>query len=69
MGEPSDSKRISYLLPFLSVAEQTMVETCNAAKFPSCLHIPAEDSTNGTGRPSTFGLFLEFKSIRSTGIS
>jgi hypothetical protein len=28
MGEPSDSNRNSYLLPFLSVAEQAILKTC-----------------------------------------
>jgi hypothetical protein len=41
IGEPSDSKRNSYFLPYLSVAEQAMLETCPNAKFPSCRHIPA----------------------------
>src|SRR5579863_9290582 len=66
MGEPSDSKRISYLRPFLSIAEQAMLETWPAAKFPSCVQLPADNSTTGTGRPSTFGLPFEFNSIRST---
>ena len=69
IGEPSDSNCNSYLLPCLSTALQVILETCLAAKFPSCLHIPADNSTNGTGRPSTFGLLLEFSSIRSMGSS
>jgi hypothetical protein len=66
MGAPSDTNSNSYFLPFLSVAEQETLETCPAAKFPSCVHVPADNSTNGTGRPSTLGLLLEFSSIRST---
>jgi hypothetical protein len=66
-GEPSDSNRISYLLPFLSVAVQAMLETFPAARFPSCVQLPTDASTSGTGRPSTFGRFLEFSSIWSTG--
>src|SRR5487761_2801842 len=66
MGEPSDSNCNSYFLPSLSVAEQEILEPCPAAKFPSCLHVPADNSTNGTGKPSTFGRLLEFSSIRST---
>ena len=65
IGEPSDSNCSSYFLPFPSIALQEMLETCLVAKLPSCLHIPADDSTNGTGRPSTLGLCLEFSSIRS----
>ena len=69
IGEPSDSKRNSYCLPFLSVAEQAMLEICPIARLPICLHIPDDNSTVGTGRPSTFGRCLEFKSIRSIGNS
>src|SRR5947207_14295073 len=65
IGEPSDSNCSSYFLPFPSIALQEMLETCLVAKLPSCLHIPADNSTNGTGRPSTLGLCLEFSSIRS----
>jgi hypothetical protein len=43
MGEPSDSKRNSYLLPFLSVAEQAMLETCPIAKFG---HFPTSSSVS-----------------------
>lgn len=67
IGKPSDTNCNSYVLPFLSIALQEILETCLAAKFPSCVHVPADNSTNGTGRPSTFGLFLEFSSIRSIG--
>ena len=69
MGKPSDTNCISYVLPFLSVALQEMLETCLAAKFPICLHSPADNTGTGTGRPSTFGLSLEFSSIRSMGSS
>ena len=69
IGEPSDSKRKSYCLPFLSLAVQVMLETCPIARFPICLHIPDDNSMIGTGKPSTFGLCLEFKSIRSIGNS
>src|SRR3979411_3086000 len=69
IGEPSDSKCNSYFLPFLPAALQEMLEICLAAKFPSCLQNPADNSVNGTGRPSTLGLSLEFNSMRSTGSS
>src|ERR1700730_5218626 len=65
IGAPSDWNSSSYFLPFLSIALQEMLETCLVAKLPSCLHIPADNSTNGTGRPSTLGLSLEFSSIWS----
>ena len=35
IGEPSDSKRNSYFLPPLSVAEQTTLETWPVEKLPS----------------------------------
>src|ERR1700730_19448351 len=69
IGGPSDSKCSSYFLPFLSTALHEMLEICRAAKFPSCLQIPADNSMNGTGRPSTLGLSLEFSNIRSIGSS
>src|ERR1700733_5792898 len=69
IGEPSDSKRKSYLLPLLSVAEHTTLVTWPVAKLPSCTHLPADFRAVGTGRPSTFGWFLELSNIRSTGRS
>ena len=42
IGEPSDSKRKSYLLPLLSVAEHTTLVTWPVAKLPSCTHLPAD---------------------------
>src|SRR3954469_21496740 len=69
IGEPSDSKCNSYFLPFLSTALQEMLEICRAAKFPSCLQNRADNSMNGTGRPSTLGLSLEFNSMRLMGSS
>src|SRR5262249_17246166 len=66
MGEPSDSNRSSYFLPFLSVAEHETLETCLVAKFPSCRQTPLDNSTSGSGRPSTFGRSFDFTSIRST---
>src|SRR5580658_2582636 len=69
IGEPSDSKRRSYFLPLLSVAEQTTLVTWPEAKLPSCTHLPADLTTVGTGRPSAFGWFFELSSIRSTARS
>src|SRR5271155_5895576 len=69
IGEPSDSKRKSYFLPVLSVAEQTTLVTWPEAKLPSCTHLPDDFRTAGTGRPSAFGWFFELSSIRSTGRS
>src|SRR5205807_7644997 len=69
IGVPSDSNCSSYFFPFLSAAEQEMLEICWVAKFPICLHVPEDNSTDGTGRPSTFGRSLELSSIRSTGSS
>src|ERR1700758_4117165 len=66
IGEPSDSKRRSYLLPLRSVAEQTTLGTWPVAKLPSCPHLPADFTTDGTGRPSAFGWFFELSSMRST---
>jgi len=65
-GSPSDSNCSSYFRPSLAVAAQEMLETCRVAMIPNCRHVPVEDSTSGTGRPSTFGRSLEFSSIRST---
>src|SRR2546430_10051334 len=64
IGEPSDSNCSSYFLPFPSIALQEMLETCLVAKLPSCLHIPADSSTNGTGRPSTLGPVLGIQQHR-----
>src|SRR5579872_7135954 len=69
IGEPSDSKRNSYFLPLLSVAEQTTLETWPLEKLPSCTHRPDEFTVFGTGRPSTFGRLFELSSIRSTARS
>jgi hypothetical protein len=55
-----------YFLPRPSVAAQETPDACRVAKFPTSLHVPADDSTDGTGTPSSFGLSLDFTSIRST---
>src|SRR5271169_4029992 len=65
IGEPSDSNWSSYFLPLLSVAIQETLDTCCRAKFPICLHVPADNSADGTGSPSTLGLSLDFKRIWS----
>src|SRR6266567_8826705 len=65
MGDPSDSNRNSYFRPFPSAALQETLDTCCIAKFPICLHIPVESSTDGVGNPSTLGLSFDFKRIRS----
>src|SRR5580693_2717452 len=69
IGSPSDTYSNSYFLEFLSTAVQETLEICFAAKLPICLHVPAANSVNATGRPSAFGLSLSLKSIRSTGSS
>ncbi len=68
IGAPSDSKSNSYFLSSFA-ALHLMLETCCVLKFPTCLQIPADDSTDGDGSPSTFGLSLDFSSIRSIGSS
>ena len=50
IGEPSDWNCSSYFLPLLSVAAHEMLATCRAAKFPSCLQYPADNSTERTGK-------------------
>src|SRR4249920_2851373 len=69
IGAPSDWYCSSYFLPFLSTAVQVMLESSSVTKLPTCLQRPAVDSTDGTGRPSAFGLSLDFSSIRSIGNS
>src|SRR5471032_1534506 len=66
IGEPSVSNCSSYFLPVVPAELQEMLETWPLAKFPSCLHIPVDNSTSGAGRPSTFGRSLDLSSIRST---
>src|SRR5260370_38184258 len=61
IGEPSDSNRSSYFLPFPSIALQEMLGTCFVAKLPSCFHVPADNSTFGTARAGSLRLCLEFK--------
>jgi hypothetical protein len=38
------------------VAAQDTLDAFRVAKFPTSLHVPADDSTDGTGTPSSFGL-------------
>ena len=64
IGEPSDSNWSSYFLPFPSVAIQETLDTCCAAKFPICLHVPVDGSTDGIGSPSSLGLWVDCNSIR-----
>ena len=46
-----------------------MLDICRVERMPSWRHVPVEDSTSGTGRPSTFGRSLELSSMRSIGSS
>src|SRR5882757_6118848 len=65
IGDPSDSNWNSYFRPFPSAALQVTLDTSCAAKFPICLHIPVDSSTDGVGNPSTLSLSFDFNSIRS----
>src|SRR5213080_3704629 len=65
IGDPSDTNWNSYLRPFPSAALQETLDTCWIAKFPICLHVPVDSSTDGVGNPSALGLSLDFNSIRS----
>jgi hypothetical protein len=56
IGAPSETNCSSYFLPWPSVAAQETLDACRVAKFPTSLHVPADDSTDGTGTPSSFGL-------------
>src|SRR5207249_12283593 len=69
IGAPSDWYCSSYVLPFLSVAVQVMLESSSVTKLPTCLQRPAVDSTEGTGRPSAFGMSLDLRNVRSNGIT
>src|ERR1700688_127002 len=66
IGEPSDSNCSSYFLPFAVVATQEVLEMGVFVMMPICLQVPADGSADGTGRPSTLGLSLEFSSMLST---
>src|SRR6478752_5889031 len=59
IGEPSDSKWSSYLIPSPSVAIQEILDTRCVAKFPICLHTPVDSLTDAIGSPSTLGLCLD----------
>ena len=63
------AKRFNHDVDARSTAVQEIEESSRVTKLPICLQRPALASTDGTGRPSAFGLSLDFKSIRSIGSS